>query len=122
MGVSKIVREIEGKWVGGWGYEGEIWVMGMVWVVWQVRVFGVFLENEWEWVSLGCEVWWEWWLRGEVRVIYRESVDMKWCLNDVWFVKSLLLYLQETTGKLLELYPGYKLPYKCSYTVHYRYS
>ena len=34
--------------------------MGMVWVVIKVRGFGVFLENEWEWVSLGCEVWWEW--------------------------------------------------------------
>ena len=25
MGVSKIVREIEGKWVVGLGYEGWVW-------------------------------------------------------------------------------------------------
>ena len=48
MGVSKIVRKIEGKWVGEWEWERGVWVMGMVWVVIKVRGFGVFLENEWE--------------------------------------------------------------------------
>ena len=54
--------------------------MGMDWVVWEVRVFGVFLENEWEWVSLGCEVWWEW-IEGEWGEIWGESDD--------WFVGNI---------------------------------
>ena len=39
------------------GWEG-IGVMGIVWVVWEVRGFGVFLENEWEWVENLREVDW----------------------------------------------------------------
>ena len=76
MGVSKIVREIEGIVGDRWGYERGVWVMGMVWVVWKVRGFGVFLENKWEWVSLGCEVWWEW-VKGE------------WGESDDWFVGNI---------------------------------
>lgn len=50
MGVSKIVREIEGIVGDEWEWERGIWVKGLDWVVWEVRIFGVFLENEWEWV------------------------------------------------------------------------
>ena len=61
-----------------------------------------------KWMGMGGEVWWEW-------------VEGGWWLNDVWFVESLLRSCCTNSGYLLEIYPTYKLPYKCSYTVHYRY-
>ena len=75
MGVSKIVREIVRKVVGGLGWGRVIWgngnglsgVRGLV----NWGVFG-------KWIGMGGEVWWEW--VGEV-----------WWLIDVWFVESLIL-------------------------------
>ena len=54
----KLLGKLRGKWeMNEIGWEG-IGVMGIVWVVWEVRGFGVFLENEWEWVENLREVDW----------------------------------------------------------------
>ena len=78
MGVSKIVREIEGKWVDGLG-----WVMGKLGE--KVGLSGVRGLVNWgvfgKWMGMGGEVWWEW-VEGRVRG--------EWWLI-CWITNTLLL-------------------------------
>ena len=73
MGVSKIVREIEGIVGNEWGWEREelgerVGLSGVKGLV-NWGVFG-------KWMGIGDEVWWEW-------------VGVGWGESDDWFVESL---------------------------------
>ena len=103
MGVSKIVREIEGKvgdeWGCGRGELGErIGLSGVKGLV-NWGVFG-------KWMGMGGKFK-KGGLRGEGGV------------DDVWFVELPILSCCANSGCLLEIYPYAKLPYKCSYIVLY---
>ena len=82
MGVSKIVREIEGIVGNEWD-----WVRGKLGE--RVDLSGDNGLVNWGVFGKWMGMWWVWGERGRM---------VEWWLIDVWFVKSLILYLQETTG------------------------
>lgn len=104
MGVSKIVREIEGIVGNEWG-----WVMGKLGE--RVGLSDVKGLVNWgvfgKWMGMGGKFkrggWW-----------------LGIWLNDDWFVESLLHSCSVNSGYLLEIYPSTDMAYKYSYTVLYR--
>ena len=75
MGVSKIVREIEGKVGNERGWERGIWVKGL----WSV--IGKGLVN---WGVFG-----KWMGMGGIGMF--DGIGVSWWLSDDWFVESLIL-------------------------------